>query len=220
MRHIFLAVTAIATFATSQVAQATAGCELRSCAVTVTSDSGTTSRKCEGYYSQCTGEGGIGVYWSDYSYVPSHQSCPYGMSDSGKRHINGLKLCIDPLLGGLEKRESDLKLARSLAFTSLEQVFSPKTDEYKYFGWVSTSSATLNRSPNAGRAQSSHARLDICMGANDTDSAIATNNATTCYNQYCGTSYNEYCNANSAAVCQDRCECSINGQTHSTCNQL
>jgi hypothetical protein len=96
-----------------------------------------------------------------------------------------------------------------------KEVFSP-AQSLTFWGYVTTT----NRSPNAGRAQSAYARLDVCMGANDTDAAIATNNATTCYNQYCGTSYNEYCNANSAAVCQDRCECSINGQTHSSCNQL
>jgi hypothetical protein len=97
----------------------------------------------------------------------------------------------------------------------LKSVFEPNQST-TYWGYVSGT----NRSPNNGRATSIKARLDVCMGDQDTDAAIATNSATTCYNQYCGTSANEYCNNNSAVVCQDRCECAINGVTHSTCNNL
>jgi hypothetical protein len=104
----------------------------------------------------------------------------------------------------------------------LAEVFMPKTSEF--YGYV----GSTNRSGNYGRTTSIKARLDICMGNLDTDSAIATNNANTCYNQYCGTSYNEYCNSSGSdggwsgtgAVCHDRCECAINGVGDSSCNQL
>jgi hypothetical protein len=139
----------------------------------------------------CTGEDG---------YISSGTTCPKGDFRMGYTP-NGNACCISPF---------SAPRSRNSIGNSLENV----TDTY--WGYISTTA----RSPNAGRAQSAIARLDVCMGSNDTDAAIATNNATTCYNQYCGTSYNEYCNGNSAAVCQDRCECAILGTTNSACNQL
>jgi hypothetical protein len=104
-----------------------------------------------------------------------------------------------------------------------ESVFSPDTVE-SYWGYYSTS----NRSPNAGRATSIAARLDVCIGSTDVDTAVA-NGVSWCQNTGCGAAANEYCEATGtnngqtgvfAAVCKDRCECMINGTTHSTCDQL
>jgi hypothetical protein len=87
---------------------------------------------------------------------------------------------------------------------------------------------TTNRSPNTGRATSIAARLDICIGSTDVDTAVA-NGVSWCQNTGCGAAANEYCEAYGtnngqtnvfAAVCKDRCECMINGTTHSTCDQL
>jgi hypothetical protein len=85
-----------------------------------------------------------------------------------------------------------------------------------------------NRSPNAGRANSIHARIDVCLGNTDVDTVTAsgwTYSGESNCETYCGSgTYNEYCNANSAAVCKDRCAClykynNVN-LTSLTCNNL
>ncbi len=136
----------------------------------------------------------------------------------------GLNCCVDLrslcLVGDI--KTAVVESIQSLNKDGIADAFAPNSGPY--WGYANTT----NRTGNYGRDVSIKARLDVCMGSNDTDSAIATNNATTCYNQYCGTSSNEYCNASGSdggwsgagAVCHDRCECAINGTTHSSCNQL
>jgi hypothetical protein len=196
---------------------AEAGCELYGCTTLVSAD--ITSYQCDDdgtctYAQRCSG--------CICSIKAPAYSCGMGWSQIDTRISDNYRVCAKwgggcALATGeivpLEERKQSV--TQSKTGDSLEGVFAPN-QVTGYYGFA----GTTNRSPTYGRSVSSTARLDICMGANDVDAAIATNNATTCYNQYCGTSYNEYCNANSAAVCQDRCECSINGQTHSTCNQL
>jgi hypothetical protein len=208
---VFAAVAAACLFVSSN-AMAQANWDNRSTAITA--DSGVVSRRfknvelCEGEWdawntgilTTCPG-GNSCVKVSKRGYNPAYtQTCCRAIYICA---ANGERLS-DEQIATLETNREDLG-----------KVFNPDVVDV-YWGYVSST----NRSPNAGRAQSAYARLDVCMGANDTDAAIATMNANTCYSSYCGTSANEYCNANSAAVCQDRCECSINGQTHSSCNQL
>ncbi len=180
------------------------------CFATASTDSG-TGRTCDGNATGClcTDAGGDILR-------PLGSNCYVNWSEVGVS-ANGRKCCRNDQLAAQPQ-----EIVQSAASVGVAEVFVPKVAAY--YGYLNTTV----RSPNAGRAQSITARLDICLGANDVDSAVATNNATTCYNQYCGSSYNEYCNASgsdggwsgSAAVCHDRCECAINGVTDSTCNQL
>jgi hypothetical protein len=169
-----------------------------------------TGRTCDGNMAGC--------YCSDLDGVLKAlgSACSWGWSEVGQT-LNGRKCCHNDMLPS----EPQMHL-QSTAGSDLSEVFMPKTAAY--YGYVNSTV----RSPTAGRAQSIEARLDICMGSNDTDSAIATMNANTCYNSYCGSSYNEYCQASGTdggwsgayAVCHDRCECAINGVGDSSCNQL
>ncbi len=217
MKGFLFAALIAATVGFSNFAQAQT-CDLRSCATQVTGqDGGKVGWNCDDatictYAEICAG----------CICALRTTSCGSGWSQIDT-HIDGRNVCAKwgggcALATGDVAAQSELIEALN-ASDSLESAFTPSTEPF--FGYITLSStSTILRSPNAGRATSIKARLDICMGSNDTDAAIATNNATTCYNQYCGTSTNEYCNNNSAVVCQDRCECAINGVTHSSCNQL
>ncbi len=135
------------------------------------------------------------------------------------RYVYVPKLCL-----GAELTEKQQERIETQARASgVEQAFDPN-QTITYWGYY----ASTNRSPGVGRTVAVYAKLDVCLGEADVTAALATNNATTCSNQYCGTAANEYCNATgnnggtttTAAVCKDRCECAINGVTHSTCNNL
>ncbi len=218
MKVIFAVILTACTFGYVGTASAQI-CNMQACSVTVTTDSGTgkhcnrTSQACGCFwlvrnnYAGCNGviassSPGSGWWNTSEAGTPAGTTC-WGTGTAGS--CKGLALDLE-----LEKQE-----ITSSSNGSIAAAFAPEQTT-AHFGWV----GTVNRTGNTGRATSISARLDVCMGSLDTDSAIATNNATTCYNQYCGTSYNEYCNNNAAAVCQDRCECAINGVTHSTCNNL
>jgi hypothetical protein len=162
-------------------------------------------------------------------------ACPTSVGSSCPRYytlasftMEGYRCCIsvdDPDCSILPKNS---QLTEEIVSSSneLSGVFAPQKPNVDYFfGYYGNS----NRSPNTGRANSIMARLDVCMGDGDATNAVATMNANTCYNSYCGSgTINEYCNASvnnggtveTAGVCHDRCECAINGIAHSTCNQL
>jgi hypothetical protein len=163
--------------------------------------------------------------------VIASSSCTGSYSSQTGTTISGGKCCANfnsqpNCLVGQSIDATPEENIRGVRAAGLNTVFSPEVPRFadEYFGYV----GTTNRSPSLGRTTSIKARLDICMGSNDVDAAIATNNANTCYNTYCGTSYNEYCKAivnnggtsEAGGVCHDRCECAINGTAHSTCNQL
>jgi hypothetical protein len=177
------------------------------CFANATTSSG-TGRTCDQNATGClcTDAGGDALY----------TTCPWGWSGVALA-LNG-KTCCRNDMAAPEMQPT----VQSSESSDISEAFEPKTAVY--FGYLNSTS----RSPTAGRAQSIHARLDICLGANDTDSAIATMNANTCYNSYCGSAYNEYCQASGTdggwsgayAVCHDRCECAINGVGDSSCNQL
>ncbi len=194
MKVLLLAAMITATFA---VQQASAGvCNMSNCQFGITSDSG---------YS-------VGCAYTSYlcncADIASYKGVPYRIqfSSPGPSWVNN-----GNMVGTTNKCWTGDFLAvanehiKSSGNGSIEELFAP-AQATAYYGYVSTT----NRSPNAGRTQSAEARLDVCMGSNDTNAAIATNNATTCGNQYCGSGpVNEYCNANNQAVCRDRCECAI-----------
>jgi hypothetical protein len=223
MKGILLAAIAAVTLMGTN-ANAIVTCELRACATTIAADPGKTGWKCDDQgMGDCTKAGICSGCACTVLAVGSY--CTFPWNEIGQ-YIDGRRICSKTCTPPQPQVASEDSVER-IGNDSLESAFAPSMTEV-FYGYITTTSGTNNRSPTAGRAQSAHARLDVCMGANDVDAAIATNNATTCYNQYCGTSYNEHCNATgynggvseAAAVCHDRCECSINGQTHSTCNQL
>jgi hypothetical protein len=193
-----------------------------SCTSTITADSGVTAKSCNAAANDCTCDE---ISW-DYtggrcwtiSSICGLNYTNYGATASGQKCcIHNTNYCFS---GGSEATVEEEVTSTNVG---LEGVFSPGQTEI-YFGYANG----VIRSPNNGRATSLYARFDVCMGNLDADAALATNNATTCYNQYCGTSYNEYCRATvnnggtteAGGVCHDRCECMINGITHSSCNQL
>ncbi len=188
------------------------------CYATVTVDSGSAKYcqsgnlfNCECQFQTCGGS-------PDSYYVSGNASCSSGWSKKGST-VLGKACCHSTLPCPPPPEAAAAELNGSVepvGSGDVAGVFAPQFADV-FWGVY----GTTNRSPNIGRATSIVARLDVCMGGNDTDAAIATNNATTCGNQYCGSgSVNEYCNANTQAVCRDRCECAINGVTHSSCDQL
>ncbi len=195
--------------------------DVTGCRFSVTSDVGTS--KYGTFTEQCRCRNTTCYRTSILTSCGGTYETQMGTTISGKRccaDYDAEPLCL------LESSEATAESVKSANSGNLSEVYAPRAPNVvdAYYGYVGTS----NRSPNLGRATSIKARLDVCMGSNDVDSAIATNNANTCYNTYCGTSYNEYCNATgnnggtteAGAVCHDRCECAINGTGHSTCNQL
>jgi hypothetical protein len=190
------------------------------CVNSVTVDSG-TAKTCKAGSSllcQCsTTRCGGGLSW----YLSSTGSCNSGYGVQGLTVVSNKTCCVSTLpcppppqadLQGEEAIETSSSKALSASF----EAHSPSTLAEAYWGTYNS----VNRSPTGGRNNSTMAKLDVCMGDSDATAAVATNSATTCGNNYCGTSSNEYCNANTQEVCRDRCECAINGITHSSCNLL
>jgi hypothetical protein len=225
MKGFLFAALIAATIGFSNYAQA-AACDLRSCSTQITGqDGGKVAWNCDDNgFGYCT----VTDICAGCICTLQTSACS-GIWTQIDTHVDGRYVCSkwgcgSALANGGTAPQGQERIASNINSTAssegLGEAFRPDFADV-YFGYINlTSTSTVLRSPNTGRATSIKARLDICMGGNDTDAAIATNNATTCYNQYCGTSYNEYCNANSGAVCQDRCECAINGVTDPTCNQL
>jgi hypothetical protein len=200
-----------------------------SCTTTTTADSGVTAKSCNAALNDCTCEEISWDYTSGRCWkIAGTCSAPWvnwGATAAGaKCCIHSTNYCLS---GGGDEVEPSLEVTGP-SDSGLEQVFSrevnPKLTDI-YFGYANGSL----RSPTNGRATSIMARLDVCMGDGDATNAVATMNANTCYNSYCGSgAINEYCNASvnnggtveAAGVCHDRCECAINGVAHSTCNQL
>jgi hypothetical protein len=187
------------------------------CKVSVTSDNA-NGKMCDTTSGYCTcSDLASGGPWHLES--GGTRSCSSGFYEGAT--ITGQKCCTGAWLNAQSAGPETEKVKGSSA--SIAAAFEPKLYA-NYYGYM----GTTMRSPNTGRAVSIHARLDVCIGGGDTDAAIATMNANTCYNTYCGTSYNEYCNATvnnggtteAGGVCHDRCECAINGMTDSSCNQL
>jgi hypothetical protein len=215
-RIILSAILAGSALFTTQQAAASA-CNMWACKVTITSDTA-NSRGCNHTGTSCSCQDlatANGVPYRIQSTSPGSQWVNYGLT------IDGTRSCW---LGDYLNSQPTENLEPSQASSSLEEVFAPKVTTV-YYGYISDT----NRSPNTGRSTSIMARLDVCMGDGDATNAVATMNANTCYNSYCGSgAINEYCNASvnnggtveAAGVCHDRCECAINGTTHATCNQL
>jgi hypothetical protein len=193
------------------------------CAATVTVDSGTAKRcgasglaamrNCEcGWQSGACGAG--------YQLVNSGTACPANYFNVGTT-ILGKKCCQENWSCQAQctcVSAEDVAIAEEIKGgpKNIGAVFEPNQTTAKFFGVYNS----VSRSPTGGRDNSTIAKLDVCMGDNDTTAALATNSAATCGNNYCGTSSNEYCNANTQEVCRDRCECAINGITDSTCQLL
>ncbi len=214
-----LAIAAFVVFAGSNVyaGDCSKTVDSGTCVTLVTVDSGTAK----------TCNGGIGSGCSCQEVYGTQEGCTTRLG--GSSCMPGYNMVGYTVTGAwccqkcvIQPPELNERVEPSDASSGVETAFTPRTNTFfGYFG-------TTNRSGTVGRATSINARLDVCMGNLDTDSAIATNNATTCYNQYCGTSKNEYCNASgvdgnwsgTAAVCHDRCECAINTVTDPSCNQL
>jgi hypothetical protein len=229
MKNFFVAAMIAVSLFISQ--NANAACEFSSCAGSVPADSGVTAKRCYNHNGIiCTNLEGLnsGAYCQSGWYY-FNSACPINWSVY-TQNMDGRKLCVSYQGCSLAPKVSEETVSTSGTESGLDKAFAPNNPNIgdEYFGWVTVNSVATNRTGNTGRTTSIKARLDICMGGNDTDGAIATNNASTCYQQYCGTSYNEYCNASgnnggtteTAAVCHDRCECAINGTTHSTCQNL
>jgi hypothetical protein len=190
---------------------------------TVASDNNTNSRTFRSV-DTCAGSGdewqGGTTCWPEPCFTVSYRGKNPSFNQICCHYTYVPKLCLGADLTEAQKE----KIERSQAQYGIEQTFDPN-QSISYWGYYGSTS----RSPNNGRTTSIMARLDVCMGGGDATNAVATMNANTCYNSYCGSgSINEYCNATgnnggvteAAAVCHDRCECAINGTTHSTCNQL
>jgi hypothetical protein len=200
-----------------------AQCDRLSCATSITVDSGNTAYTCNntGWSCSCAGiafhqgrfhTGGCddleqvsnpGSGWSGYG----------GLTDGTNCWVQ----CYDPPGQVTPPRESEPSNDENLS-----EAFTPFTGNY--FGWADT----VMRSPNDGRANSIHARLDACLNYTDVDT-ITASGWTLSGEQGCESNcglgnVNEYCNANTAAVCKDRCACLYKynnaGLTSLTCNNL
>jgi hypothetical protein len=174
---------------------------------------------------------------NSYGWYPLSTQCNWHSDDfcqrmtpAGRNPANTQKCCLWFELcnanGELLSDEELLERLDSNREDALKTVFAPQSPETvdAYWGYYSANP----RSPNAGRTTSIKARLDICIGETDVDTAVA-NGVSWCQNTGCGAAANEYCEAYGtnngqtnvfAAVCKDRCECMINGTTSSTCDQL
>ncbi len=223
MKVLLLILIGATTLLFSNAAQAYDNDCMQACTTTITADSGVSAKVCKDTGATnclCSRIAGS----SCYQIVRPGLLCPSGHVNEGWTTYN-FRCCVDyngACLSGGSNPNAEIETSVK-GSAEMEEIFAPGFVDI-YYGYA----GTALRSPNAGRATSIKARLDVCVGDLDTDAAIATNNATTCYNQYCGASYNEYCKATgtdgswsgAGAVCHDRCECAINGVTHSTCNQL
>jgi hypothetical protein len=224
MKGLFLAaMTAATVFGFVSTASA-AYCDLAACASTVTSDSGTAKTCLNIGNSSCicgAKAGSLGYCKSMIASSNGGSVCyvNIGAAIGTNLYCWGFKTTPDcvrgctPLNGETQTEAEEIKETGDSQ--DIAKAFNPDQVN-NYWGYVGS---TL-RSPAGGRTVAAIAKLDVCIGDGDVTAAIATNNATTCYNQYCGVSYNEYCNNNSAAVCQDRCECAINGVNHASCQSL
>jgi hypothetical protein len=223
---LLVAMTATCLFVTTK---SYAGCELKGCASGVAADAGVTAQRCYNPISQvCTAAEGVGLEYCAASWYPSGSACPTNYYIYDYRITDNAKLCVRnwgctlPIIGD----EAFAHATVVAADENLEKAFAPKNPNMadEYFGYVTVSASTTNRTGNIGRTTSAKARLDVCLGNTDVDTAIS-NGVSWCMNTACGTSYNEYCNATgtndgastSAAVCKDRCQCTLGS---GTCDQL
>jgi hypothetical protein len=204
---------------------ASAYCDMVACTSSVTVDSGQTGKMCDRSGSSCE----CVLLPSDCQSPEPMASCTsggYGWHVNNGTMVNGLICC------GYRKRPGEQCLSQQTAKEqietttdqSLENTFEAQIPEFTdvYYGFVNG----VNRSPNLGRANSIHARLDICLDGTDVDAVTASGwNAQgeqSC-ETYCGNSHNEYCNNNTATVCKDRCACLYkynNSNLSLTCNNL
>jgi hypothetical protein len=206
-------------------------CEWESCSTTITADSGHTGYKCEddsNMYS-CALGGPLGGGCRSRFPATAHGVCPTNY-DFVDWSLSGYNWCVNfntcfPQSNGLaqkERVEAFYAAKAQAAEDGLEDTFTVSapgmTDTY--FGWIDTAI----RSPNNGRANSIHARLDACLNYTDVDTVTATGwnlvGEQNCETQ-CGAGHlNDYCLANSGTVCKDRCAClyQVNGVSGLTCN--
>jgi hypothetical protein len=197
--------------------------DVTGCRWTTTSDVGTSKY---GYHTE-------GCRCRDTTCYPVivSSSCTGSYNTQTGTTISGGKCCANfnsqpnCLMNDVASNE-EMESVQTANSGDLSDVYGPVAPKLvdAYYGYVSTT----NRSPSTGRATSIKARLDICIGSTDVDTAVA-NGVSWCQNTGCGAAANEYCEATGtnngqsgvfAAVCKDRCECMINGVAHSTCDQL
>jgi hypothetical protein len=194
------------------------GC-MASCLNTVTADAGITAKTCNSLANDCTCEE-IAIDYAGGRCTSIATTCPAGTSDWGAT-ANGKKCCIATSGGacfsGGSGAEVEHEEVVSAGDMTIEKIFVPQNPHMvdEHYGFVSTT----NRTGSTGRARASEAKLDVCLGGTDANTAKQNGNSW-CQNTGCSTSYNEYCNANSGAVCKDRCECVTLGETDPACQFL
>jgi hypothetical protein len=232
VKHVLLAAVAAVCLLGSLNAQALP-CQFSSCASTVTADSGVTAKRCYDNSSTICSDvdGQMQGAYCNYQWVFSTMGCPStGNWWVYANHVDGKKLCVSNYMCSLSPQATEESIYSSDTDSGLDKTFAPQAPNLGdvYYGYVTVSSSTTNRSPSNGRTTSIKARLDVCIGATDVDSAVA-NGLTWCQQTGCGAAANEYCEAYGtnngqtnvfAAVCKDRCECMINGTTDASCDQL
>jgi hypothetical protein len=219
---IITAATVAAIFGTSEASAAY--CDMTACSTSTTSDTGTAKT--------CQNTGPSTCICSVKAFSLGYCGSTITASNPGSCYTN-IGSAIGPsgsicygrkqsCCAAAEVQQFEESVKSTNKQDDLESAFVPRVNEY--FGYVG---GTL-RSPNTGRTQSINARLDICLGSTDVDSAVS-NGLSWCMNTACASgSYNEYCQATgindgvstAAAVCKDRCQCMINGVGDSSCNQL
>jgi hypothetical protein len=206
----------------AQALDATTCINKTGCASAVTVDSGTATR--------CGGNGLLGMRncecgWqsgacgANYYLVNSGTACPslyyyVGMTVAGKKccqeNYSCQAQCTCAPAAPMESEKIETTTNGDLAST-----FAPETTLAVYYGYYGTTS----RSPSAGRQIAADAKLDVCLGDADADLAKQYG-LSWCQTYGCGATRNEYCQASSAAVCLDRCECSILTPGDPACNNL
>ncbi len=154
--------------------------------------------------------------------------CPYTVSGGGAcdnfhvgygLNIQGESCCVDTSNYCAARAAPQLGAEKSVSAENLRDVYS--SDRSYYWGFVNASS----RSPQAGRSNAATANLDACIGHGETD-LLGTGSTGwgNCYSK-CDSSVNGFCTSTgtndgttqTAAVCKDRCDCTMG---FSTCNGL
>jgi hypothetical protein len=216
-----LVVLAFGVLSFAQNASAIVTCELMACTSAVSIDSGHSAL-------QCLDDGSVSCTKASLcsgcacTVISSGSFCTQPWNQIGQ-YIDGRRICSKTCPQPQDQPIVDETVVQATGdSTEVADVFQPEFTNV-YYGYVDTN----NRSPNAGRANSIHARLDVCMGGTDVDSITASGwNAPgeqSCEADCGGSgSLNDYCNQNTGTVCKDRCAClyQYNGVGGLTCNNL
>lgn len=175
----------------------------------ITVNSGNTGRKCLDDGGNLAGTGSVCTTTStacSYAVVTPY-SCTNGSWLFGLGTASGKNCCVK----NCSRVEEEMQVSRVEASSddNLQEVFEERATAY--FGYVNNTV----RSPTSGRGNSAAAKLDACIGHNETDMLGTGSTGWAACHSKCDGTANGYCNnfgtndsvATYNAPCKDRCDC-------------